>query len=146
MGTPRHGQFGTRIYRIWNGIKSRCQNKNAKDYERYGGRGIAVCEEWQAFEPFYEWAMANGYRDDLSIDRIDNDGNYCPENCRWTTVRKQSRNRRSNRILEYNGVKKCLSEWDESVGAKTRGVVRQRLVRGWSIEKAVTTPVTNNKY
>lgn len=81
-----HGQCRTRLYRIWSNIKSRCQNPNVDNYGFYGGKGIAVCEEWsKSFQAFYDWAIANGYKDDLTIDRKDSDGDYCPENCQWIT-------------------------------------------------------------
>ena len=102
-----HGLIGTRLYRIWASIKFRVSNYNNKRYKDYVGRGITICDEWENdFMSFYNWAMSNGYSDELSIDRIDNDGNYCPENCRWTTQTIQSRNRRiqKNNISGYRGV------------------------------------------
>lgn len=93
---PTHGLSGTRLYSIWHHMKQRCNNPKATKYHLYGGRGIAVCEVWdQDFLPFYDWAIANGYRDDLTIDRVDCDGNYEPSNCRWATVVEQNRNRRN---------------------------------------------------
>ena len=89
-----------RLYGIWGKMKQRCNNKNYKQYYLYGGRGIKVCEEWNEFEPFYNWAMSNGYRDDLSIDRINNDGNYEPNNCRWADKYIQARNKRNNVLIE----------------------------------------------
>ena len=94
----KHGGYGTRLYNIWCLMKQRCYNPKATHYERYGGRGITVCDEWlNDFQPFYDWAVNNGYSDDLTIDRINNDGNYQPDNCRWTTMQEQSMNRSTSK-------------------------------------------------
>jgi len=135
-----HGKKNTRLYSIWHGIKGRCLNETDKDYRKYGGRGIKVCKEWiDDFMNFYNWSMANGYRDDLTIDRVDNDGNYEPDNCRWITNKEQSRNRRSNTIYTYKGEGKPLSELCEICGVDYQ-LIHHRLKRGWSIEKAIETP------
>lgn len=102
----------TKIYRTWQLMRNRCENKHDARYDRYGGRGISVCEDWKNdFVKFYNWAMENGYSEDLTIDRIDNDGNYCPENCRWATKEQQARNRSTNINITIGNATKTLTEW-----------------------------------
>ena len=96
-----HGQSKTKLYHVWAGIKQRCNNPNANHYDRYGGRGITYCKEWEKYEPFYTWAMNNGYQEGLTIDRIDNDGNYEPTNCRWITIAEQQRNKCQRKSADY---------------------------------------------
>lgn len=101
-----------RLYRCWQDMKNRCYNKNRKKYARYGGRGIKVCDEWlHSFENFYNWAINNGYEEHLTLDRIDVNGNYCPENCRWATWKEQANNTSKNHKITLNGVTKNLHEW-----------------------------------
>lgn len=133
-----HGETGTRLYNIWTKMRDRCDDKNNKNY---GGRGILVCKEWnESFESFRDWAIANGYREDLTIDRIDNNKGYSPDNCRWTGVKEQARNRRSNRVITFNGETHILVEWAEITGLP-RSTLYNRIVKySWPIERALTEP------
>ena len=106
-----HNLSGARIYRIWQAIKQRCYNPNNDRYKNYGGRGIKVCKEWKDnFMSFYNCAIANGYQDNLTIDRIDVNGNYCPENCRWITNQDQQNNRRNNHFVLFCGETYTLAQ------------------------------------
>lgn len=135
--TVHGGSLGDRLHNIWGHMLHRCNNKNMANY---GGRGISVCREWaESFEVFRDWALANGYRDDLTIDRIDNDGNYCPENCRWATMRTQANNTRRNHNLTAFGETKTVTEWSRVYGVKYNTILN-RLYKGWSVEAAITTP------
>lgn len=136
----KHGMFGTRIYNIWIKMKERCTNPKNAQYKNYGGRGIKYCDEWKNFENFYEWANNNGYSENLTIDRIDVNGNYEPTNCRWATIKEQNRNKRNNRIIEYNGETKCLSEWAEKLGIRY-GLLSLRLSRGWKVKRAFSQKI-----
>lgn len=111
-----HGGKGTRLYNIWCDMKKRCNNPNSKHYDRYGGRGITVCPEWIKFESFRDWSMNNGYADNLTIDRIDNDGNYEPSNCRWATRKVQNNNTSKCHIITVDGISKNISQWAEYLG------------------------------
>ena len=123
----RHGLCHTRLYNIYKKIIQRVENPNCKEYKWYGGRGISICDEWKNdFMTFYNWAMQNGYADTLSIDRIDNDRGYCPENCRWVSSKEQQRNKRNNHRVTYNGETKCVSEWEEFFGLK-QGTIEAKL-------------------
>jgi hypothetical protein len=140
-----HGKTNTRLFNIWQGIKIRCFVKTEKVYEQYGLRGITMCEEWKNnFMSFYNWAINNGYSDDLSIDRIDNNGNYEPSNCRWASAKEQNRNTRNNVNITYLGKTQCISAWAEEFGIKD-DLLRWRLSKGWDFEKAITTPKRNKR-
>ena len=134
-----HGKTKTRLYRIWFNMKCRCYKKTAPDYPRYGGRGITVCTEWRNdFQDFYDWAMANGYNEELSIDRIDCNGNYCPENCRWADSKIQNNNTRRNHYITYNGETLTIAEWAKKCGID-RNTLHSRLTRyGWTVERALS--------
>lgn len=107
----KHGQSRTRLYHIWQHMIQRCENKSAKDYYRYGGRGITVCGDWHDFEVFKDWSMRSGYDDTLSIDREDVNGDYCPRNCRWVTQTIQQNNRRNNRLITHGDTTHTIAEW-----------------------------------
>lgn len=139
-----HGMSKSRIYALWNMMKQRCTNPAVDNYCDYGGRGISVCDDWINFDGFYKWTLANGYQDGLSIDRVDNSAGYCPENCRWVDARAQANNRRNNKILEYNGERHTLSEWGDIVGIKSH-TIGERLRKGWSVEKTLSTPVKSHE-
>lgn len=128
------------LYVVWWNMINRCYSRDSERYERYGGRGIAVCDEWlNDFKAFQEWALSTGYSDGLTIDRIDNDGNYEPGNCRWATVKEQANNRSSNRICSYKGFTGTMSEVCEKFGFDY-GLINARIQKGWSEEDAFSTP------
>lgn len=138
----KHGKTQSRLYHIYHSIKDRCYNKNYKRYNDYGGRGIAVCDEWQDdFQAFYDWSINNGYKDNLTIDRINNNGNYEPNNCRWVGMKQQQRNKRNNRNFTINGETRCLSEWCDILGLRYGTVLQRINVYNWSIEKALELEV-----
>lgn len=128
-----HGLRFTREWRIWRAMKTRCYNKNSQQFKNYGGRGITVCDEWiDSFQSFY--SDMGKSPEGSSIDRVDTNGNYCKENCKWSTAKEQCRNKTNNR--KYNG--ECAIEVDERLGGKS-GLVSKRLARGWDLTKAITT-------
>ena len=125
-----HGMCGTRLYRIWKDIHNRCNNPNTEDYQKwYGSKGITVCDEWSKFEPFRDWAVNNGYSDDLTIDRIDFNKGYYPENCRWITLKEQANNKSNVVRIEINGETHTISEWAEITGLP-RSTINMRYYSG----------------
>lgn len=132
-----------RLSKIYSHIIERCYSQKDKRYKDYGGRGIIVCEEWlskNGRKNFYNWAIKNGYRDDLTIDRIDVNGNYEPNNCRWATQKEQSLNRRSNRKINYMGEMKTISEWAEQLKCNAK-TLYYRKNKGWTDEDVIETPI-----
>lgn len=129
---------GTGVHFTWMSVISRTRNPNNHAYPRYGGCGIKVCDRWRAFPTFYA-DMGPTYRDGLSIDRIDNDGDYEPSNCRWATPREQQRNKSTNRHIEWRGESRVLADWVDRTGI-SESTIRRRLERGWSVERALTAP------
>lgn len=142
MGKWKHGLSNTPTYYTWSGMLSRCFNPKAKSYSRYGGRGITVCERWRS--SFANFVSDMGIRPDgCTIDRNDNDGDYCPENCRWATNPEQQRNKCGTRMIVFEGRSQPLAELAHRFGLPV-GVVHYRIKSGWSTESALTTPVLKN--
>ena len=146
MGVYKHGGWknNRRLYRTWANMRSRCNNKNHHLYKHYGGRGIKVCDEWNDFSLFREWAMDNGYQDNLSIDRIDFNGDYEPNNCRWANEKTQHNNTRRNTFIEFGGETHTLAEWAEIAGINY-STFCNRWVRGWSIERMINEPTHHHE-
>lgn len=141
-----HGMTYTRIYRTWRGMLSRCECPgDGESYLRYGARGIKVCEEWHKFENFYEWAIRNGYDDNLTIERVDNDGNYCPDNCRWATAKEQSNNRRNTIWINYKGGKKTISQLSDELNIPYSTLYYRYKYRKMDIEDALTSSFRDKK-
>lgn len=133
-----HGKYRTRIYRIYQQMVSRCYKEYSTKYNDYGGRGITICPEWlgeHGFENFFEWSMKNGYAENLTIDRINNDGNYEPSNCRWATVKQQANNRRTSRYIDVDGEKMTVAMFSDMNGINSRLFVTRRLDKGYDYKK-----------
>lgn len=138
--TTKHGFSGTVEHKAWKAMHSRCNNPNEHNYVNYGGRGISVCARWGSFENFYA-DMGERPKSKTSIDRIDNNGNYSPENCRWATQQQQMRNTRLNRVITHDGKTMCLAEWSEYLGIRY-GLLSTRInTQKWSAERALTEPI-----
>ena len=133
----KHGKCEARLYKTWTAMLQRCNNHKNPNHKRYGARGINVCEDWGNFVAFQEWALTSGYNDDLQIDRIDNNGNYSPENCRWVTRDKNQLNKRNNRLITVNGKTQTLTEWAKETGLTVK-CLANRIDRGWDEARAVS--------
>lgn len=123
-----------RLYQTWKNMRRRCNDPNNKRYAQYGGRGITICPEWSEYINFRTWALENGYSDNLTIDRKDVDGNYCPKNCRWADAETQANNVSRNRIIEYNGESMTMSQLAKRLNL-TYSALQHRIERGWSIDR-----------
>lgn len=139
----KHGLKHTKLYNIWGAMKARCLNPHTKSYKNYGGRGITICEEWiNDFKCFYDWAISNGYEENLSIDRIDVNGNYEPSNCRWVDAETQANNTRTNRKIEYNGKILTIAQWEKATGLP----IWNRLNSGWTLEECFERPLNYKQH
>lgn len=134
----KHGESGTKLYSHWEGIIDRTTNSNNSRSHRYMERGITVCDEWREYQNFSKWAKENGYSEELSLDRINNDGNYEPNNCRWVDMKTQGNNRSTNNNIEFDGKTQTLTQWAEELGIN-KSTLSKRIHRGWSVERALTT-------
>lgn len=133
-----HNKSKTKLYKIWQGMKKRCFNKNEEHYKYYGERGIIVCDEWKNdFMSFYNWAINNEYKDNFTIERIDVNGNYEPSNCKWVTFQEQGYNKTNSKLYELNGEIKCLSQWCKLYNVDYH-LVYKRLQRGWDLKSSLT--------
>lgn len=133
----KHGLRKTRLYNTWANMKKRCYNKNDKRYKNYGGRGIIMCDEWQNdFMSFYNWAINNGYKENLTIDRIDVNGNYEPNNCRWATIKIQANNTTTNHYITYNNETHTIAEWADILNINYAKLHARITKSKWNIERA----------
>lgn len=139
-----HGAWGNPLFTVWKGMMSRCYKPQDKRYSQYGGRGISVCDRWHNINIFID-DMSSSYRPNLQLDRIDNDGSYSPENCKWSTRTEQARNKSNNIKLTFEGQTKCLSEWAEITGICIGTLWDRLIVRKWDTMKTLTTPPMSHK-
>lgn len=142
-----HMQTKTKLYSIWQAMKRRCYYTKDLRFKSYGERGIIVCEEWlHNYEAFRDWALSHGFDENLSIDRIDVNGNYTPDNCRWTSMKIQQNNKANTRFFKHNGESHTLSEWSTITGINYKVLHARMNKLNWSIEKALTEPLRSKKY
>lgn len=144
-----HKMSRSRLYRIWAGMKNRCQNSRNTHYKNYGGRGITICTEWEEFEPFMKWALEKGGYDEwdkrLTIDRIDTNGNYCPSNCRWVTNEAQQNNKRDNLTVIYRGTRYTASQLARIANISPDVMIKRLGELHWSVDRALKTPVHHHR-
>ena len=134
----KHGEWTTKLWGHWSAMRRRCNTESTGNYYLYGGRGITVCEEWKDYLAFRAWALANGYADDLSLDRVDVNGDYCPDNCRWVDRKRQARNRRNTIFVEYEGARVPLADLSERFGIDPDLVYARVVNCGWDVHEALT--------
>ena len=136
----KHNEKNTKLYGVWCSMKSRCNNPHNKSYHNYGGRGINICKDWESYINFSSWSKNNGYQEGLTIDRIDVNGDYSPENCRWVNNKTQANNTRCNKYFTYNNETLTIAQWEDKTGLP----IGERLKQGMNIEKAITTQLHPN--
>lgn len=143
----KHGESNTRLFVIWRNMRYRCDplKVNEPYYDRYGGRGISVCDEWKEYEKFAAWAKSHGYNEKLTIERIDNDGGYCPENCKWVDRRVQARNRNTTMYVEYCGERMSLAEACEIAGMPYKQVFARIRYLKWPVDKALGLQISETR-
>jgi len=142
----KHGLSKTRLHRIWHSMYCRCYYKTTSQYKNYGGKGIKVCDEWKhikGFINFYNWAINNGYSEELTLDRIDNNKDYCPDNCRWLTVKEQSNHKTNNVFYTFKRRTQTSKQWCDEYGI-SQTTLNDRLKRGWTLEQALTISTKGN--
>lgn len=144
-----HGKSKTKLYHVWHSMRQRCTNSKSLNYTNYGGRGITICPEWQEFEQFEKWSCENGYDESAekrkcTLDRIDNNKGYSPDNCRWVDPKTQNNNKRNNRLITYKGKTQNLKRWTEELNLSYVVVSTRLDKRKWTVEKAFETPINTH--
>lgn len=142
----KHGlwSYHNKLYGVWQTMKARCLRPTNERYKNYGGRGIKICDEWKNdFKAFNDWAIGNGYKEGLTIDRIDVNGNYEPSNCRWISAAEQASNKTTNFYVEYKGETHCLKQWAKKLNINYKALFNRLKYRKWSVERAFTTPISH---
>lgn len=134
----KHGHYNERLYKIWFDMKRRCYNKERKAYKYYGAKGITVCKEWlNNYNSFHDWALSHGYNNNLTLERIDFNGNYCPENCKWISQKEQTQNSSHNHFIKFNNKTLTITQWSKEIGIAPK-TIRERLNKGWATNKVLS--------